>query len=316
MTAPACSEAEFIALFEELGAAEAARRLGVTERNVNARRVSIERRIGRQITGPDRTGRATRYGIAHPHRLTLDIQNGTVLVGSDAHIWPGPMSTAMRAFVAMCKEMRPAAVVMNGDVMDCATISRHPPIGWEKRPTLQEEIEAAQDQLHEVAQAARKARKLWLLGNHDQRLETKIATVAPEFAKVHGVHLRDHFPLWEAGWSAWCNGSVVIKHRWKGGINAPRANTLNAGLTMVTGHLHRLNVSGLTDYHGTRYGVDCGTLANPTDKAFVDYTEDAPLDWASGFVVLTFHKGKLLQPELVRVFDADHVDFRGGLHRV
>lgn len=314
MTKPACDEKTFIELVESIGIEKTARRLGIGTRNIYARRACIERRIGRQITPPD--PRATRHGVEHPHRACLDVHTGVVLIGSDAHLWPGPASTALRAFAKFCADMKPRAVILNGDVIDAATISRHPPIGWETRPTVQQEIEAAQEHLHAIEKAAGKAARIWTLGNHDGRFETRLATAAPEFAKIAGVHLKDHFPLWRAAWSCWINDDVVVKHRYRGGIGATRLNALNAGKSMVTGHLHSLKVTPLTDYNGTRYGVDTGCLADPSHKAFVDYTEDAPLDWRSGFVVLTFHKGRLLWPEVVSVFDAEHVEFRGSIIRV
>lgn len=310
----ACDDATFIELFERLGGHGTAAHLKVNLRNVMRRREFLEQKYRRQLSSPDQ--RTTRAGIQHPHRACIDIASGVVLVGSDAHLWPGPASTAMRAFVKFCADVKPRAVILNGDVIDAATISRHPPIGWEERPTVQQEIEAAQDRLAEIEKATGRARKVWTLGNHDARFETRLATAAPEFAKVAGVHLKDHFPLWEAAWSCWINDAVVIKHRYRGGIGATRLNALNAGKSMVTGHLHSLKVTPLTDYNGTRFGVDTGTLADPSHKAFVDYTEDAPLDWRSGFVVLTFHKGRLLWPEVVSVFDADHVEFRGQIIRV
>ena len=45
-------------------------------------------------------------------------------------------------------------VIANGDVLDGATISRHPRIGWESRPTVQQEIEAMCLRMREVELAA------------------------------------------------------------------------------------------------------------------------------------------------------------------
>lgn len=316
---PTCSDADFINLFEQHGAAETARRLGIGERRIHERRARLEPKIGRQLVPP--SIRTTRVGAEHAARLRFDIKNGVAIVGSDAHIWPGPMTTAMRAFVKACKgdflDKAPDVVVMNGDVMDLSRISRHPPIGWENHPTVADEIEAAQEQLHKIELAIKRSCKLvWTLGNHDARFETRLATIAPEYARMNGFHLKDHFPAWSACWSVWINDDVVIKHRWKGGQGATRANALNAGKSMVTGHLHSSKVTPLSDYNGTRYGVDTGCLANPSHPAFTDYTEDSPKDWRSGFAVLTFHEGQLMQPELVQVWDDNHVQFRGKLHRV
>jgi hypothetical protein len=241
--------------------------------------------------------------IEHPGRIELDIENGKVLIGSDAHYWPGRKTTAHRAFVKACQEFQPRVVIMNGDVVDGATASRHAPIGWEDRPSLAQEIEVCQERLGEITFAAGKARRIWSLGNHDSRLETRLATVAPEFAKVHGVHLHDHFPDWEPCWSSWISDTVVVKHRFRGGWSATRNNTLMAGKSMVTGHLHSLRVTPLTDYNGTRFGIDSGCLAACGGPQFVDYLETSPTDWRAGFVMLTFSKGRMLWPELIHVVD-------------
>lgn len=311
MPIPKHTDEEIIRLFTTVGATEAAARLGITERNIYKRRSHIEARLGRPINAPSR-GPVKEY----PHRQTLEVRNGSVVIGSDFHIWPGKESTALRAFKKVCDDVRPAAVILNGDVLDFPKISRHPPIGWESAPNPKEEIEAAQDHLHDIATAARRARKLWPLGNHDARFETRLATVASEYKGLKGIHLSDHFPLWEKGWSAWINDTVVVKHRWKGGVHATHNNTLGAGKTMVTGHLHSQKVTPYTDYNGTRYGVDTGCVAETDHKAFVDYTEDAPLNWRSGFAVLTFKDGELLPPELVTKWSDDSVVFRGAVIRV
>jgi predicted phosphodiesterase len=304
MSVAKVSEAEFIELFELNGAHETARLLGLGVRAVYERRARIEHGIGRQLKSPDRH-RSTRLADeSHPARQTLDLKNGTVLVGSDAHYWPGPASTAHRAFVHMAKKLKPDVIVLNGDVMDGSTVSRHPSIGWEKKPKLVDEIIACQTRLREIVKAAPKAKLFWTLGNHDSRFETRIATVAPEFAKVHGVHLKDHFgDNWKHCWSLWINDNTVIKHRFKSGLHAPHNNTMWAGKHIVTGHLHSLKVMPVTDYNATRFGVDCGTLAAPHGPQFIDYTEDSPVNWRSGFAVLTYESGKLLWPSVAHVLD-------------
>jgi hypothetical protein len=244
-------------------------------------------------------------------RKEVDLRDGVILVASDFHYWPGKPSTAHRAFVKFCKKLKPALVVANGDVFDGCSISRHPPINWNKLPTVKEELEVCQERLREIIKAAPKARHIWGLGNHDARFEVKLAQVAPEFKDVHGVSLSDHFPEWEPAWAVHVNDNAVIKHRYKGGTHAPFNNTVSAGRSIITGHLHSQKVTPYTDYSGTRYGVDTGCIADPLHDAFTDYTEDNPKDWRSGFCVLTYRNGILLYPELVSVFDEDHVQFRG-----
>lgn len=320
------TDTDFIDIFQRKGATALASQLGVTERGVYERRRSIERRHGIRLKPPHAAGGLVhdaemRIAKEYPHRATLTVKNGVVIVGSDFHIWPGAESIALRAFKKLCKDLKPSAVILNGDVLDFPKISRHPPIGWESAPSPVEEIEAAQDHLHDIAQAAGRARKIWTLGNHDARFETRLATVASEYRGISGIHLSDHFPLWEKGWSCFINegiqgGATMVKHRFKSGQSAPRANTLNAGVNMVTGHLHSQKVIPISDYLGDRYGVDAGCVADKAHKAFVDYTEDAPLDWRSGFCVLTYKDGKLLVPELVSKWDDKSVQFRGEVLRV
>jgi hypothetical protein len=317
MPAPKMPEAEFIELFESIGPHQMAKRTKLHVRSIMARRADIEKRIGRQITSPNKHPCATRFAIEHPHRQYLEVKDGVVLIASDAHYWPNIITTAHRAFVHFCKELQPKAVIMNGDVLDGATISRHPPISWEQRPQLVDEIEACKERLNEIERAAPNAKRIWTLGNHDGRFETRLATVAPEYAKVHGMHLKDSFPYWRPAWSCWINGDTVVKHRLKGGVHATHNNTLSSGKHIFTGHLHSLKVTPYTDYNGTRFGVDTGTLAGgPQAPMFVAYLEDAPANWRPGFAVATFHKGRLLWPEVVHVIDDEHVEFRGTVIRV
>lgn len=317
MTQPAVDEATFIRLVEKHGPNKAAKVIGCHTRRVYDRLSTLKKR-GIVIKGPNPPPPGVLVNKVEPPqgRKHIEVKDGIVLVGSDSHYWPGIVTTAHRAFVKFCKELQPKAVIKNGDELDGCTISRHPPIGWENRPSLVEEIETTKERLEEIEKAAPNAYKAWPLGNHDARFETRLAMVAPEYAKIYGVHLKDHFPLWFPCWSVWINDDVVIKHRYKSGIHAPHNNTMWAGKTIVTGHLHSLKVQPMTDYNGTRWGVDCGTMAEPNGPQFNDYLEDNPVNWRSGFIVLTFHKGRLLWPEVVSVVGPDEVDFRGQIIKV
>lgn len=262
---------------------------------------------------------AKRTSLAPKGRKVLpEFTDGIIIVGGDAHYWPGPASTAHRAFCHFIKKLKPRVVVMNGDALDACSISRHPPIGWNHIPSVKQELEVCQERLGEIERASGKALRFWTLGNHDARFETRLAQVAPEFKDVHGISLQDHFPNWTGCWSLFIGGvgGVVIKHRGRGGAHAPFSNTVNSGCSIVTGHLHSAKVSPFTDYNGTRYGVDTGCLADPYAAAFQDYLEDSFRNWRSGFCVLTFKNGRLLYPELVSVFEDGVVEFRGELVEV
>lgn len=256
-------------------------------------------------------------GPANMARVHLEIPNGTVIVASDAHYWPGQPTPAHLGLITMCHILNPSAVIMNGDVFDGARISRHASIGWECRPKLMEELAEVEARMGEIQLNTTAGTKLiWTLGNHDMRFETRLAAVAPEYEGITGFHLKDHFPNWTPAWSCWINNNTVVKHRFKGGTHAAYNNTVTSGMSIVTGHTHRLLSVPFNDYRGTRYGVESGTLAEPYGPQFIDYTEDAPANWQSGFVVLTYNNSILLTPEFVAVVGPNQVSFRGEIFNV
>jgi hypothetical protein len=256
-------------------------------------------------------------------RISTTITDGRAVIFSDAHFQPDCISTANRALLKLLPELRPSVVVCNGDALDGASISRHPAIFGEKPHTPAAELRACQERLTEIAELSKGALRIWTLGNHDARFETFLAAQASQYEGVEGFTLKDHFPLWKPCWSYWINDDTMIKHRWKGGFSAGRANSLNAGVNIITGHTHNLAVQPITDFSpafrhngGTRYGVQTGTLAEPNSEQFVHYTEDNPKDWRSGFALLSFERGRLMLPELIQVCGEDEFEFRGCINKV
>jgi hypothetical protein len=321
---PTVSDAEFIELWKNTGSAtEIQKRIGGNIRTIQRRRTTLELRhnvkleaknLGGSASRPDRTP-AFAY-----ERYQLGILNGTVLVFSDAHFWPGIRTTAFDGLLWAINEFSPQAVICNGDALDGASISRHPPSGvGHKEPSVIEELKACQAALGEIEEAAKKARHnvklMYTWGNHDARFNARLASNAPQFAETYGFKLQDHLPDWEFCMSCWPTPDVVVKHRFKGGVHATHNNATASGKTVVTGHLHSLKVTPFADYNGNRFGVDTGTLAEPYGPQF-SYGEDNPLNHRSGFAVLSFIDGKLLWPELVHKWADGQVEFRGKIINV
>lgn len=319
MPPPATTDKEFIEIWDRLKSAKkVALELGIDLRNVHRRRKRLEElhgvslettNQGPLIKAPD-----------NPARKMLGIENGTVIVFSDAHFWPGIHTTAFKGLIWAIKEFQPKAIIANGDVFDGASISRFPRIGWDSTPSIIQELKACEIALGEIEDTAKKARSnsqlIWTLGNHDARFENRLAANAPQYEFVKGFTLKDHFPTWHPCWSCWPAENVAVKHRWKGGVHATHNNAVNAGVSIVTGHLHSLKVTPFADYNGNRFGVDTGTLAEPTGPQFENYIEDSPTNWRSGFSVLTFHNGRLLWPELVHKWGEGQIEFRGKVYDV
>jgi hypothetical protein len=307
--------ADWAAEFERRGAAGMASFLEVSVRNVFSRRRNIETILGRKLIPPD-GGILQERTVPPKTRIDLEIKDGIVIVGSDAHYWPGMISTAHAGLIEMIRRLKPKVVVMNGDIVDGASLSRHAPIAHEYKPRFIDELETCQERLAEIEEASGRARLIWPAGNHDLRFESRIADVLPELAGVKGSHLKDHFPRWEPCWLVAVNNDCVLKHRFKGGEHAAFNNAMRSGKSIVTGHLHKGIVYPFTDWNGTRYGVDCPTLAEPEGRQFVDYTEAGPKNWRSGFVVLTWIDGVMCQPELAFVHDVGVIEFRGQRFKV
>src|SRR3990167_3856608 len=112
-----CTEAEFIQLYESIGPDAMVRKGISNRRNIQGRRSRIEDRIGRRLISPTMKQRGAEPSQSDA-RISITIQNGTILVGSDAHYWPGIITTAHRAFVHFARELKPKVIVKNGDVMD------------------------------------------------------------------------------------------------------------------------------------------------------------------------------------------------------
>ena len=324
MGQPACSDKEFIALWNTHHSANlVAKSLGVAPVNVHSRKRRIEKRYSIRLATID--PRRPSYDqsmliTADRVEVKLTLRNGVILVGGDFHFWPGCVPTMHRAFCFLAKKYKPFATIWNGDAFDGASISRFPDIGWEKKPTVKQELEAVRDRSAEVMTASPNSKRIWCAGNHDLRAESRLASVVPEFGGVKGFHLKDHVPEWIPAWFVTVNGGTdshtEIRHRERGGIHASYLNTVHSGVTIVTGHDHVADVKRFVDRRGWRYGVRHGMGADAArDPQFVNYLEGRTPSWSAGLALLTYKDGKLLQPELALRWDEDHFEFRGEIIR-
>lgn len=313
------TDQDFIALWKEhKSVAKLAEITGIAYRAVLKRRASIENKYDITLVSNDNRGRPNIYIPDDQTQCNLTLDNGVIIVGSDCHYNPKYITTAHRAFVQCVKYLKPKVIVMNGDLSDFASISQHHRIGWQHHPTVKEELDEMVARLGDI-EAVRPAgcKLLVTIGNHDLRFSGKLSNVLPQYEGIQGFDLADHTPNWKWYWSIAVNDSCMIKHRWHNGIHAVHNNILKSGWSFVSGHLHSLKCLPYTDYTGTRYGVDTGTMACVKDNQFI-YAENNPLNWRSGFAVLTFNNGRLMPPELAEVVDEDKglYYFRGQVMKV
>ena len=227
-----------------------------------------------------------------PQMVAHEIVDCTVMVGNDLHIWPGEIPLMWKAFCSVAHKLKPKAIVLNGDMLDGARVSRHGALLGARAPKIDEEIDA----LHEcLAMLPKSALRIWTIGNHDQRVNTYLAQNAPELDTYVG-RLEDRFAQWEFAYAAMLN-DVEVRHRFRGGIHTGWNNALHAGISIVTGHTHQLQITAVRNRNGSHWGVETGMLGDPRSRAF-EYHEGQPSRAHEGFVVLTMDDaGTLMPPE-------------------
>jgi len=152
---PKISDAELVQAWKNgTSAPDIAAQYGLTLRQVYSRRAKIERDTGQAL--PVTTMRkfgipsdraavenpATQALYQSPTRLHQDVQSGTVIIFSDAHYWPGIVSTAHRALVHLVRELKPKMVIGNGDIFDMASPSHWGRRDFSPLPNVRQEIEA------------------------------------------------------------------------------------------------------------------------------------------------------------------------------
>lgn len=277
----------------------AARAMGMAE-------TTLRERLGR--------GESVQVTLSEKKSVnTLKIRNGSVVIGSDAHYSPGLVTTAHKAFCNVIAEYAGdlKAVILNGDLLDGARISKHARIGWQKTYSVKDELEAVQERLGEIEAVALGMKLLRTEGNHDQRFSSKLAAMVPEYEGVAGFCLSDHLPLWKDSYRVDVNDDTVVIHAVANGMHAAYNNVVKgAGYHVVTGHTHRLQAVQFRGFGKLRYGIETGMLADPDQDEFF-YLTGRNANWQSGFVVLTWRDGELLYPEFAAVRDDGKCYFRG-----
>lgn len=262
----------------------------------------------------------------HGARVVLPIRDGCVMVVSDQHYLPGvAASPAHKASVRLAKILKPWAVIANGDAIDGSSISRWPASSFVDlggRPLVAAEIGVTVKRLAEYEDFDFVKYLVWNMGNHDARYETWLAEKAPQYRGVDGFTLKEHFPFWLPAWRTDLTArpgeppTVIVKHRFKGGMHAGQNNVLWSGASSVTGHDHMLKAYPISNARGLHWGIHAGTTAPIDSPLFTHYTEDNVVNWQSGFVFLHFRGGHFTGPELVHVTADGHALFRGDRVRV
>lgn len=281
-----------------------------TARNVYKVRREVQRRLGITLPAEKDFSKAN-----FPEFLNIPIERKkeyVIAIGSDKHNIPGDTPQAFKAFLHLLENIKPDIILINGDWFDFQSIARFHRIGWQQNPALSEELECGLADLEQIERASPRSKRIFTLGNHDMRFDGKLSNCLPEFENIHGSSLEHHLKKWQVGMSATFNDFFIVKHRWHGGIHANYNNVLRGGRDIATGHTHKLNIRPWTDYNGTRYGIETGTLSDLYDESFL-YTESNAVDWQPGCAVVTVSDNIIIPTVCPIVIDKNHRR-QGKLH--
>lgn len=238
-----------------------------------------------------------------------------VMITGDYHI-PFIDEKAYSSMLSYGKKYKPDYFIINGDFLDCYSIS-----DFDKNPArkvgLKEEIELGRKYIKDIRKAFPKAKIYFLEGNHDNRIERKLwkdsetYEVASEYFNVKDLleldkykieHIKTDMDYWKKDTGHLQLGDVVIMHgdnRLNGASTSKYAG-YSAKNTMMTlqssvaiNHVHRLALVNHRTPYSNLVGMECGMLAQHTGTA----------NWQQGFVTFELVNNKSVNHRIHRIED-------------
>ncbi len=185
-----------------------------------------------------------------------------------------------------CRYFCPDTVVLLGDWLDCESLSSHAPTK-PGRSDFQAEVDYAKHRLDELDSIPGVNKKVYIMGNHEWRLERYLAERAP--ALFQSVSLPTLLDLHGRGWvsSAYHEtyklGKLNVTHdTGSAGLNAHRSAATDHMGSTVIGHTHRMAYEVRGKLSGAPYvAAMFGWLGDPKK---VDYLHQAKAaHWTHGF---------------------------------
>ena len=219
-------------------------------------------------------------------RLTVEREHmKTYVVLNDIQI-PFQDKVPLALAVKFIKLLKPDGVVLNGDVTDCYELST-----FDKDPltqaTLAREIKEAGKLMNDIAPHTKE--RLWLGGNHEDRLRRYIWKHAPILGVSNLASFESVFRVGESGfryrpYGAYVNlGKLTVTHgsivRQNSGWSA-KAHFDRMGASVLIGHTHRLGIFYKTNMKGVHAAYENGCLCR-LDPEYVQFP-----DWQQGFSVV------------------------------
>jgi len=233
----------------------------------------------------------------------------TALIIPDCHI-PYEDERAYNLMLDVAKDLSPNEIVIIGDYADFYNVS-----SFGKSPgiydTLQDEIAAVHERLKQLKDLFPKAKKVFLQGNHEYRLERFVNSNAKEFFGLITTQSLleldrfgfDYIPYGPNQLYQVLGSKLYARHEpLTTGLHVAHGTVSKALKSVIFGHVHRLQESGIVAINGEEYrGISCGWLGDKKHEVF-NYVK-AHHQWNLGFCIITVLNNGLWFSDLTHIMD-------------
>lgn len=210
-----------------------------------------------------------------------------ILIIPDTHV-PYHDEKAFELMLKVGRYLNPKHIVIQGDFADFYAVSSH-----DKDPNRKNNLEYEVDEVNKALNkidALGAKEKIYVSGNHENRLERYLMQKAPELFNV--FRIQDLFNLKDRGWiyvpykQDYQLGKLYITHD----VGASGSNAVNKALStyqgnITTGHTHRIHYQVEGCAKGKAHvGASFGWLGDAKQADYMHRVK-AARDWALGFGV-------------------------------
>ena len=240
--------------------------------------------------------------------FNLPLSCNNVLLISDIHV-PYQDNEAIKVAVEYGKKSKINCIFINGDLIDFHMISRF--VHLERKPDIAYELKATRKFLKYLNHEFPKVPIYFLFGNHDLRLQTFLASKAPELldmsefklevlldAKSCNMTVIDDTVLVKMGKLAVTHGHLLSKG-FIAPVNAARGLFLKAKASSIMSHVHKVSTHSETNINGktiTTYSTGCLCELNPRYSPYAN-------NFSHGFAHVKFQKGGNFSVKNIQVID-------------
>lgn len=198
-------------------------------------------------------------------------------------------------------------IVLLGDYADFISVSSHDKGDPRLPGILEEEVRSVNQGLDEFDKLFPRAKKIYLEGNHEYRLERYLYKNAPALfglTECEALFQIPQRPLWSYR-SYGRNQAYRVLGTELHARHTPLASSAKTSLTRALcshcyGHIHRLEEHRSVGLDGKTYvAFSPGWLGDPRSKAF-DYLQN-PANWQWGFGLVSASSPKEFHHEIVHI---------------